>query len=126
MIGTERLQRGDGVLDNRVVAFVELPAFLRGEGAGRVGHQRALLGTQLAHDLEQPLVGVAFDVQLEPGRHGSISSAKAARRCGGCAARRDVDARSAVGSGIVSDAREAQHIGHPGMPELRSSATLLS
>ncbi len=92
----ERLQRGDGVLDDRVVAAVELPALLRGEGAGRVGHQRALLRADLAHDLEQPLVRISLDVQLaaRPPRPHQLGQRRHVG-CGGCGARRDADARSA-------------------------------
>ena len=122
----ERLQRGDGVLDDRVVAVVELPALLRGEGAGRVGHQRALLRAHLAHDLEQPLVGIALDVQLatRPPRPHQLGQ----RRHVAAADMALVGTRmhgQPVGAGIVRDAREAQHIGHPGMPRVAQQRDLV-
>ena len=105
---------------------VELPALLRGEGAGRVGHQRALLRAHLAHDLEQALVGIALDVQLaaRPPRPHQFGQ----RRHVAAADVPLVGTRmhgQPVGPGIVRDAREAQHVGHPGVPRVAQQRDLV-
>ena len=48
----------------------EVPAVVRGERLGRVGHERALRGLHLSHDLHVPgLEGVALDVELDRRDH---------------------------------------------------------
>ena len=83
-------------------------------------------GPHLAHDLEQPLVRIALDIQLaaRPPRPHQLGQ----RRHVGAADVALVGPRmhgQPVRPGIVRDARESQQSGTPVCRELRSSATLL-
>ena len=122
----ERLELVERGVDKAVLRGIELPALLRGEGFGAVGHQGALLRLHLGDDVEKAAVGIAFEVELEsraPRQHqlgepDHIAAADVALVRAGMRSQ-------PVGAGPMRDPAKAQDVRHAGAPRVAQQRDLV-
>jgi len=83
-----------------------------GESTGVVGHERALAGTDLAHELEHAVERIALDVEFRAGPLRQDRRQLAHVVGPHVSAVRTGMNRDAVGAGAQSEARRAHHAGN--------------